>query len=119
MIVPALTSWPSPALTPRRWPTLSRPFFELDPAFLWAIGYASSFLEARGRFVVSGLAGVSASAAAFVRPRLGVSSALALGLAAGAGLAAAAGSLAVLGLAAFVPAAVALAAAPLAFASGF
>ena len=38
MIEPAGTSWPSPALTPRRWPTLSRPFLELEPAFLWAIG---------------------------------------------------------------------------------
>ena len=37
MIEPAVTSWPSPALTPRRWPTLSRPFFELEPAFLCAI----------------------------------------------------------------------------------
>src|SRR5687768_6759479 len=37
MIEPAGTSWPSPALTPRRWPTLSRPFLELEPAFLWAI----------------------------------------------------------------------------------
>ena len=26
MIEPAVTSWPSPALTPSRWPTLSRPF---------------------------------------------------------------------------------------------
>ena len=37
MIEPAGTSWPSPAFTPSRWPTLSRPFFELEPAFLWAI----------------------------------------------------------------------------------
>ena len=37
MIEPAETSWPSPALTPRRWPTLSRPFFELEPAFLCAM----------------------------------------------------------------------------------
>ena len=37
MIEPAVTSWPSPALTPRRWPTLSRPFLTLPPAFLWAI----------------------------------------------------------------------------------
>ena len=37
MIEPAVTSWPSPALTPRRWPTLSRPFLELEPAFLCAI----------------------------------------------------------------------------------
>src|SRR6476646_10705311 len=38
MIEPAGTSWPSPTFTPRRWPTESRPFFELEPAFLWAIG---------------------------------------------------------------------------------
>ena len=37
MIEPAVTSWPSPALTPRRWPALSRPFLTLPPAFLWAI----------------------------------------------------------------------------------
>ena len=37
MIEPAVTSWPSPALTPSRWPTLSRPFLTLPPAFLWAI----------------------------------------------------------------------------------
>src|SRR3954467_14110831 len=37
MIEPAGTSCPSPALTPSRWPTLSRPFFELEPAFLWAM----------------------------------------------------------------------------------
>src|SRR5262245_6835739 len=37
MIEPAVTVWPSPALTPSRWPTLSRPFFELEPAFLWAM----------------------------------------------------------------------------------
>src|SRR6187397_854561 len=37
MIEPAVTSWPSPRLTPRRWPTLSRPFLELEPAFLWAM----------------------------------------------------------------------------------
>src|SRR3954447_23273978 len=41
MIEPACASWPSPALTPSRWPTLSRPFLELEPAFLWAIGYSS------------------------------------------------------------------------------
>src|SRR6202142_2455621 len=38
MIEPAGTSWPSPAFTPSRWPTLSRPFFEPEPAFLWAMG---------------------------------------------------------------------------------
>src|SRR5258705_13952537 len=41
MIEPAGTSWPSPALTPSRWPTLSRPFLTLPPAFLWAIAYLS------------------------------------------------------------------------------
>src|SRR5260221_11382143 len=41
MIEPAGTSWPSPAFTPSRWPTLSRPFLTLPPAFLWAIGYLS------------------------------------------------------------------------------
>src|SRR5512143_222818 len=45
MIEPAETSWPSPALMPSRWPTLSRPFFELEPAFLCAIG--SGFLLRR------------------------------------------------------------------------
>src|SRR3954462_10900806 len=39
----ALTSWPSPAFTPSRWPTLARPFFELEPAVLWAIDQASLF----------------------------------------------------------------------------
>src|SRR5258708_2648473 len=37
MIVPACTAWPSPALMPRRWPTLSRPFLTEPPAFLCAI----------------------------------------------------------------------------------
>src|SRR5215207_9557401 len=37
MIEPAVTVCPSPAFTPSRWPTLSRPFFELEPAFLWAM----------------------------------------------------------------------------------
>src|SRR5260221_1345954 len=41
MIEPAGTSWPSPAFTPSRWPTLSRPFLTLPPAFLWAIAYLS------------------------------------------------------------------------------
>src|SRR5450759_1661454 len=66
MIEPAGTSWPAPTFTPRRWPTESRPFFELEPAFLWAIDQ-SSFFAARGRlaagFAVSG-AGVFALAAA-------------------------------------------------------
>src|SRR5512146_3427405 len=103
MIVPALTSWPSPALTPRRWPTLSRPFFELDPAFLWAIAYASSFLEARGRLGVSGLA--ASAAGALARPRFGASVGLASAFVA---VAFAAVSLAALGLAAVVLAGVAL-----------
>src|SRR6187399_332900 len=59
MIEPAETSWPSPAFTPRRWPTLSRPFFELEPAFLCAIsGYSS--------FFVAGLRGVGVFLAAVV-----------------------------------------------------
>ena len=37
MIDPDVTSWPSPALTPSRWPALSRPFLTLEPAFLCAI----------------------------------------------------------------------------------
>src|SRR5580765_2349971 len=41
MIEPAGTSWPSPAFTPSRCPTLSRPFLTLPPAFLWAIAYLS------------------------------------------------------------------------------
>jgi len=32
MIEPAVTNWPSPRFMPSRWPTLSRPFFELEPA---------------------------------------------------------------------------------------
>src|SRR6185369_8336960 len=47
MIAPAGTSWPSPALTPSRWPTLSRPFLTLEPAFLCAIGYLSFFARSR------------------------------------------------------------------------
>ncbi len=59
MIEPAVTSWPSPALTPRRWPTLSRPFLTLPPAFLCAIVVYSSFFVARvllrrGRLGVGG-----------------------------------------------------------------
>ena len=34
MIEPAGTSWPSPALTPRRWPTLSRPFLRARACLL-------------------------------------------------------------------------------------
>src|SRR6476619_1670436 len=37
MIVPACTAWPSPALMPSRWLTLSRPFLTEPPAFLCAI----------------------------------------------------------------------------------
>ena len=48
MIEPADTSCPSPALTPSRWPTLSRPFFELEPAFLCAIRNPSSCSWPRG-----------------------------------------------------------------------
>src|SRR5262245_13371779 len=44
MIVPACTAWPSPALMPSRWPTLSRPFLELEPAFLCAIDRSFLFL---------------------------------------------------------------------------
>src|SRR5256885_15880680 len=55
MIDPAVTSWPSPALTPRRWPTLSRPFFELEPAFLWAIACYSSFFRREPRLGASPL----------------------------------------------------------------
>src|SRR5450759_2589368 len=75
MIEPAGTSWPSPTFTPRRWPTESRPFFELEPAFLWAIDQ-SSFFAARARlaagFAVSG-AGVSALALRFGASAAGVS----------------------------------------------
>src|SRR5674476_180461 len=66
MIEPAGTSWPSPTFTPRRWPTESRPFLELEPAFLWAIDQ-SSFFGAAGRFgagFAASLAGVFAFAAA-------------------------------------------------------
>src|SRR5436189_3479136 len=49
MIVPACTSCPSPTLTPSRWPTLSRPFFELEPAFLCAMDQASFFVELERR----------------------------------------------------------------------
>ena len=63
MIEPAETSWPSPAFTPRRWPTLSRPFFELEPAFLCAISDYSSFFVAGLRGVVVFLAAVVLGAA--------------------------------------------------------
>ena len=42
MIEPALTSSPSPAFTPRRLPTLSRPFLELPTPFLCAMVSSSS-----------------------------------------------------------------------------
>src|SRR6476619_7238486 len=41
MIVPEWTNCPSPRLTPRRLPALSRPFLLDEPAFLCAIGYSS------------------------------------------------------------------------------
>src|SRR5687768_15322918 len=67
MIAPAGTSWPSPALTPRRWPTLSRPFLTLPPAFLWAMGSYSSFFVARfgARFFGAASASASSASAAF------------------------------------------------------
>src|SRR3954468_14246997 len=51
MIAPAWTAWPSPALIPSRWPTLSRPFLTLPPAFLCAI-WAYSLFFARGALAV-------------------------------------------------------------------
>src|SRR6185436_12397852 len=83
---PACTTWPSPTLTPRRWPTLSRPFFELEPAFLCAMAY-SSFL-ARGRLAgfVSGFLVSLLVSAAFARDALGAA-ALAVEAAFASGLA--------------------------------
>src|SRR4029079_9460300 len=43
MIAPACTAWPSPALMPSRWPTLSRPFLTEPPAFLCAIDRSSPY----------------------------------------------------------------------------
>src|SRR5664279_5798740 len=90
MIEPAGTSWPSPTFTPSRWPTESRPFFELEPAFLWAIDQ-SSFFAARGRlaagFAVSGAGVFPLAAAGFALPVAGfalpVAGALALAARAG------------------------------------
>src|SRR5512141_1638572 len=69
MIEPAATGSPSPALAPRRWPTLSRPFLELEPAFLWAIAGYSSFLVRvvflAGAALPAGLAGAAFFGAAF------------------------------------------------------
>src|SRR5688572_6007505 len=65
MIEPAGTSWPSPALTPRRWPALSRPFLTLPPAFLCAMGSYSSFLVARFGALFFGVALASSASAAF------------------------------------------------------
>ena len=61
MIEPAGTSWPSPAFTPSRWPTLSRPFLTLPPAFLWAMGLLVLLGRAR-------LGGASSSARPRPRP---------------------------------------------------
>src|SRR4029079_10884353 len=69
MIEPAGTSWPSPTLTPRRWPTESRPFFELEPAFLWAIRSYSSFLGARFGLAAVLLAGFASAAPLWVLAR--------------------------------------------------
>src|SRR4051812_49031625 len=74
MIEPACTSWPSPAFTPRRWPPLSRPFFELEPAFLWAmVGYSSfvaSVASSAGFFALAGFAAVVSAFAAVLVERL-------------------------------------------------
>ena len=70
MIEPAETSWPSPALTPSRWPTLSRPFLELEPAFLCAIRNPySSFLALRGARAALALSAGSSAPAAVVAVR--------------------------------------------------
>src|SRR6267142_1951677 len=66
MIEPAFTSWPSPAFTPSRWPTLSRPFLTLPPAFLWAMGYPS-FFAARGFFAAAPFVGLASVALAVGR----------------------------------------------------
>src|SRR5689334_16485284 len=75
MIEPACTSWPSPALTPSRWPTLSRPFLELEPAFLWAmVGYSSFFAlvaaSAAGFFALVGFSVVASALAAVLVERV-------------------------------------------------
>src|SRR5688572_13215440 len=84
MIEPADTSWPSPAFTPRRWPTLSRPFFELEPAFLCAIDYSFAFLAAGLAAVVFLVAGFAAE---LLTPALGAAFAFGSDLALGADLA--------------------------------
>src|SRR6478752_6058668 len=71
MIEPAETNWPSPALTPRRWPTLSRPFFELERVVLERVdlGLDSSavFAFSAGAASAAGLAaGFAAGFAAAV-----------------------------------------------------
>ena len=74
MIEPALTSWPSPAFTPRRWPTLSRPFLTLPPAFLWAISSTrpSSWCgSASGRHPHRGVGFFACRASSALRPWLG------------------------------------------------
>src|SRR3989337_1439371 len=65
MIEPAGTSWPSPALTPRRWPALSRPFLTLEPAFLWAMGQSFELFVVREVLVVSPALGFVEGALAF------------------------------------------------------
>src|SRR5688572_5424922 len=70
MIEPAGTSCPSPTFTPRRWPALSRPFFELEPAFLWAMSSYSSFFV-RLRFGAAFVWG----AGVFAVPRFGAAAA--------------------------------------------
>src|SRR5947208_3210599 len=69
MIEPAVTSWPSPALTPSRWPTLSRPFFEVPPAFLWAM--SGVLLGARARTLRRGH-GLALRLAVALRPGVGL-----------------------------------------------
>src|SRR5690349_9861030 len=80
MIEPAVTVWPSPALMPSRWPTLSRPFLTLPPAFLCAIWAYSLFLDLGAAFFAAPLSVVSALAALLVVVFV---DALAAGLAAG------------------------------------
>src|SRR5262245_43755873 len=57
MIAPAWTAWPSPAFMPSRWPTLSRPFFEVPPAFLCAIDRSPRYFCVF--FAVASLAGLA------------------------------------------------------------
>src|SRR5688572_17015202 len=76
MIAPAVAACPSPIFTPSRWPTLSRPFLTLPPAFLCAIADYPSFLVVRGLaarglaargFGVGFSSAVLAASAAFAR----------------------------------------------------